>query len=222
MSSQPGYGEADVFGVWSLRILDAFLMMNPSVLAASVHRDGSFPKHSEPFGAEVRSPGHRSDDTGEGQEVLQLAAHEWLRLEEGDHLRHQVIPIPDHEHQWRVRGAVMVLPDPSTAEPLPDQVKYLPAFRILADVELWNELPTNPRPRIPLNGDVEWPFSVDVSRNVGIQPFLLIDRTRRFVTSHVGKLSAASDIRVARDPRCFQQLAEFKDSNGQTYCLATF
>jgi hypothetical protein len=78
----PGCGEAGVFGVWSLRILDAFLPMNSSVLAASVHRDGAFPKHSEPLAAEVLSSGHRSDDTGEDQEVLLLAAHEWLRLEE--------------------------------------------------------------------------------------------------------------------------------------------
>ena len=88
----------------------------------------------------------------------------------------------------------MVLAYPSAAKPSHYQVKDLTPLWILADMELRDELPSGPRPGIPLDGDVERPFSVDVTRNVGIQPFLLIDRTCRIVTAHVQRLTAASDM----------------------------
>ena len=46
----------------------------------------------------------------------------------------------------------------------------------------------------PLNGDVERSLPVDETRDVSIQPFLLIGRTCRIVTAHDGKLTAASDV----------------------------
>jgi hypothetical protein len=58
-----------------------------------------------------------------------------------------------------------------------NQVKDLPSFRALTDVELWYELPSSSRPLVPLDSDVKRTFSVDVTGYVGIQPFLLIDRT---------------------------------------------
>ena len=78
----------------------------------------------------------------------------------------------------------MVLANPSTAEPLDDQVEDLPSFGILTDMELGDELPTGSRARVPLDRDVERTFSVDVAGYVGIKPFLLIDRTRHIVTAH--------------------------------------
>jgi hypothetical protein len=70
----------------------------------------------------------------------------------------------------------VVLTDSTAAEPLPDQVEDLTSFGILAHVELGNELRPVPAPRTPLYGNVERSFSIDVSRYVGVQPFLLIDR----------------------------------------------
>ena len=74
-----------------------------------------------------------------------------------------------------------------------DTAKDLPAVSALADMELRYELPTDSRTRVPLNGDVEGPFSVDVTRNVGIQPFLLIDRTCRIVTAHCPRVMNSCD-----------------------------
>src|SRR6266498_4333920 len=111
----------------------------------------------------------------------------------------------------------MVIADSPAAETELDQVQDLTALGVLAYVKLRDELPTGPRPRVPLHGDVKRSFSIDITCNVGIQPFLLIDRTRGIVTAHVATLTVASDKwRVARDTRCFQHLAEFKDSNGHS------
>jgi hypothetical protein len=109
----------------------------------------------------VRSARHRSNDVGENEEVLLLVAQEWLCLEEGNDLGHQIVPVATNEDKRRVRRSAMVLTDPATAEPLPDQVKDLTSFGILTHVKLWNELPPVPGPRIPLHRYVERSFSVD-------------------------------------------------------------
>jgi hypothetical protein len=137
---------------------------------------------------------HRPHDTSEGTEVLLLATQKGIRFEEGDHIPQEIITTADDEHESRVRRAAMVLLDPSTAEAVLNEVEDLTPLRVLADMELRHELPTDPRARISLNGNVEGSFSIDVARNVGIQPFLLVDRTCRIVTAHVGKLAVASDM----------------------------
>jgi hypothetical protein len=71
----------------------------------------------------------------------------------------------------------MVLLDPSTTQAHGDRVQDLSPFLVLADVELRNELPSGSRARIPLNRYVERSFSIDITRDVRIQPFLLINRT---------------------------------------------
>jgi hypothetical protein len=50
-------------------------------------------------------------------------------------------------------------------------------------MELRNQLKPDATRRIALNRDREAAFSVDVTRDVAIQPFLLIVRTRHVVTS---------------------------------------
>src|SRR5437879_1883470 len=54
---------------------------------------------------------------------------------------------------------------------------------ILADVELRDELKSDPAGRVALHRDREASFSVDVTRDIAIQPFLLIVRTRHVVTT---------------------------------------
>jgi hypothetical protein len=129
----------------------------------------------------------RPYDAGEGLELLLLGAEKWLRLEERDHLGEEVIPVPHDEHQTGVTVAAMVLSYPSAAESQLDQVEDLTPLGVLADVKFRYESPTDPRARISLDGDVEGTFSVDVTRNVGIQSFLLIDRTCRIFTVHCPK-----------------------------------
>ena len=59
---------------------------------------------------------------------------------------------------------------------------YLSTIAILAHVKLRNKLIPHPTGRIAIYDDREGTFSVDVSRNVAIQPFLLIVRTRHIFT----------------------------------------
>jgi hypothetical protein len=120
---------------------------------------------------------HRPNDVGESVEVPLLAAQKGIRLEERDYLTQEIGSIANDEHESRVLRSAMVLLDPSAAQPVLDEVEDLTPLRVLADMELRHELPTNPRARIPLDGNVEGSFSIDVARDVGIQPFLLVDRT---------------------------------------------
>src|SRR4029077_8253640 len=72
--------------------------------------------------------------------------------------------------------------DVATVESLSDQLEDLSPLAVLADVELRNELKTNTARLVALHRDREASFSVDVTRDVAVQPFLLIVRTRHVVT----------------------------------------
>ena len=152
------------------------------------------PKAPKPFCAQVLASAHRSHDEGEGVELLLLRAQKAVRLEEGNDLGQKVGSFPNHVHQRRVGGAGVIPPDPAAAESRCDQVEDLTTLCVLADMELRDELPAGSRRFVPLNGDVERSFPVDETRDVSIQPFLLIGRTCRIVTAHARKLTAASDV----------------------------
>src|SRR5579884_1342097 len=79
----------------------------------------------------------------------------------------------------------MILADRSTTDPIPDQVEDLTTADVLTHSELGNDLPTKSCARVLLNRDVKAAFSIDESRYVRIQPFLLIGRTCRIVTAPV-------------------------------------
>ena len=168
--------------------------MHPPVPAASVHGDRQSAKRSEPSRAQVLSSRHRPNDPSEHEEVLLLRAQEGLRLEERDDLPKEILTSPHDVDKCPVARPAMILSYPSAADPFADQVEDLTPLRALTDMELRHELPTGPRARVPLDGHVEGSFSVDVARDVGIQPFLLIGRTRRIFTAHARKLAAASDM----------------------------
>ena len=88
----------------------------------------------------------------------------------------------------------MIRLDPSAAEALPYEIKDLTPLGALTHVQLRNELPTVLRARIPLDRYVERSLSVNVARDVGVQPFLLINRTRHIVTAHVVTLTRGCDM----------------------------
>ena len=84
--------------------------MHPAVPAAAVHDDRSFPQCLKPDLAQVFTAFHRSDNAGEDDELLLFRAQERLRLEEGDDLVKQVIPVPDDEHQAGVAIPPVISP----------------------------------------------------------------------------------------------------------------
>ncbi len=77
----------------------------------------------------------------------------------------------------------MILTDRSTADLPPYQVKNLDPGDILTSSKLRHELPTAPRAGVPLNRHMKTTFSVNKTRDVRVQSFLLIDRTCHIFTS---------------------------------------
>src|SRR5256714_4957955 len=71
-------------------------------------------------------------------------------------------------------------------------MENLSPVTVLADVELRNQLKPDATARIALHRDREAAFSVDVTRDIAIQPFLLIVRTRHVVTVPPGVAGASS------------------------------
>ena len=165
--------------------------MNSAVSAASVHGDCYLTEFFEAALDQVTSLLHSSDDISELQEVHVLTADQGLTFEEWDYLVDEVVPVTNHEHETSISSSSVILTDPSAVHPMRYEVEDLPALRVLADMELGYELPSQPCRRIALDRDVKRTFSVDVSRYVGIQSFLLIFRTDRIVTAHFSRLMTA-------------------------------
>ena len=78
----------------------------------------------------------------------------------------------------------MVLTNLTAAEPAGDEVEDLTPFDVLADSELRDQLPTGSGAVVPTDRYVKRTFSIDETRNIRIQPFLLIVRTGWIFTAH--------------------------------------
>jgi hypothetical protein len=78
----------------------------------------------------------------------------------------------------------MVLTNLAAAEATGDEVEDLAPLAVLADPELWYQLPTGPGACIPTDRYVKRTFSINETRNIRIQPFLLIVRTGWIFTAH--------------------------------------
>ena len=85
-----------------------------------------------------------------------------------------------HENERSITFAVR--PDAAATEPRTDELEDLGPVTVLADLELRNELKSDATGRVALHRDREASFSVNITRDVAIQPFLLIVRTRHVVT----------------------------------------
>jgi len=154
------------------------------VPAASIHGERLGNQRSEARFCQVLLPAHRPNDAGEGEELTLLRAHERLRLEEWDDPRQEVFPTANHVHQRGVRTRSMVLTNLTAAEAADDEVENLTPFAVLADAELRYQLPAGPGACVPTDRYVKRTFSIDETRNICIQPFLLIVRTGWIFTAH--------------------------------------
>jgi hypothetical protein len=103
-----------------------------------------------------------------------------LRSKNGMTRFEEVVAIAHDEHECTVPAAVPS--DATASESCLDQPEDLSPVAVLADMELRDQLKPDTTGRIALHRDREAAFSVDVTRDVAIQPFLLIVRTRHFVT----------------------------------------
>ena len=169
-------------GVQSLRILDSHELVPAHfpVASASVHGERHL---QEPVEADVgamvalsKLPNNRS----ELLEVRVLRREHGVTFEERNHAFEQVVAVTHHENECPITLAVR--PDAAATEPCTDELEDLRPVTVLADMELRHELESDATSRVALHRDREASFSVYITRDVAIQPFLLIVRTRHVVT----------------------------------------
>jgi hypothetical protein len=151
--------------------------MKAPVAPSSVHRPGFVEQFGKALVGEMFACFHPANYAGEAFKLLVLATHKRIALEEGNHSLQEIIPLSDDQHQSVVIRATMVLADAPTADLPLDEVGNLSPYDILTDPELGSKLPTNPASWVALNCYVKTTFTIDETRNVRVQPFLLIDRT---------------------------------------------
>ena len=80
----------------------------------------------------------------------------------------------------------MVLTNSTAAKPPAYEVEDLTTLGVLTDVKLGNQLPTGSGAFVSADRYVERTFSIDETRDVRVQPFLLIVRTGWIVTASLG------------------------------------
>ena len=120
-------------------------------------------------------------DAGELFKVLLLRREHWIAFEERNDLLEQVSAVTNHEDERSITSAVRL--DVATPEPRANQLQYLGPVTVLADVELRYELKPDAARAIALHRNRKASFSIDVTRDAAVQPFLLIVRTRHVVTT---------------------------------------
>src|SRR5580658_7008627 len=120
---------------------------------------------------------HARHYVGKGDELLLFAANQRILLEEGNNFPEQIITAAHGQHVGVVARAFVILPDHPAIKSLSNEVENLDPRHILTNSELRNELKTDSRTGIPLDGYVKATFSINKTCDVGVQSFLLIDRT---------------------------------------------
>jgi hypothetical protein len=175
-------GRSALSGIQSLRILDIYELVPPHMpeAAATVHRQRNLQQLAEAGDGAVMTLSHSSDDAGELLEVRMLRRQERDALEERNDGFEECTSFSDDEHNRSIPLAVRF--DVAATQPLTDQLENLSPIAILADVELRDELESDAARGVALHRYREASFSVDVTRDVAVQPFLLIVRTRHVVT----------------------------------------
>jgi hypothetical protein len=124
---------------------------------------------------------HLSDDPSELLEVRSFRRQKRDAFEERDDALKKRLSLANYEHQRHVALAIRL--DVATAETIANEFQHLSPVAVLADMELRDELETNATRSIALHRNREASFSVYVTRDVAVQPFLLIVRTRHVFTT---------------------------------------
>jgi hypothetical protein len=124
---------------------------------------------------------HRSHDRRKLLKVLLLRGQERRPFKERDYMLQEILTSSYDVDQCTVLPSIG-LDVAASAEPFAYQPEHLAPVPVLADMELWNKLKTAPARRIAVDGDCKAALAIYVTRDVAIQPFLLIVRTRHIVT----------------------------------------
>ena len=110
-----------------------------------------------------------------------LRGEERRPLEKRNHVLEKVASSSDDIDQCTILPSVG-LDVAASSEPLAYQSKHLSPVTVLADMELGNQLIAAATRGVAVDGDCKAALAIYVARNVAIQPFLLIVRTRHIFT----------------------------------------
>jgi hypothetical protein len=124
---------------------------------------------------------HRSHDRRKLLEVLVLRGQERRPLKEGDHVLQKVTSPSDNINQSTILLSIG-LDVAAAIEPIAYQPKHLSPVTVLADMKLWNQLIPATTRWVAIDGDRKAALAIYIARDVAIQPFLLIVRTRHIFT----------------------------------------
>ena len=95
----------------------------------------------EPLRREMLPVLHRRHDDGEGLELEALLAEDGVGSKERDDLRQKIVAVPYHVNERPVpTSSPGVGPDSAAAEPGSQELEDRGSLRVLADVELGDEL----------------------------------------------------------------------------------
>ena len=128
---------------------------------------------------------HRPNDTGEGEELSLLRLRRGCVSKNGTTFV-RGLPYGERRTPVRCRRSLDGSHGSDRSRGAGDEVEDLSPFDVLTDAELGNQLrPALVRSCVPTDRYVKRTFSIDETRDVRIQPFLLIVRTGWIFTAHV-------------------------------------
>ena len=124
---------------------------------------------------------HRLNDRRELLELLVLRGDERRPLEERNHVRNEVYT-PSNDVDQRTVLSSIGFDVAASTKPRLDHAQHLSPVTVLADMKLRHQLVASTTRWIAVDADCEAALAVYITRNVAIQSFLLIVRTRHIVT----------------------------------------
>jgi hypothetical protein len=132
---------------------------------------------------------HQGDDPDELVEVLPLRSPKWVLLEERNDLRAEILESVNVEPE-EILTVIVASPIPvdlAAAEESAEVLQRVTARLSLDDVERWSYLPLESHLVTRVDGAAETALSIHEAHDPssGLEPFLLVFRTRRIVTLHV-------------------------------------
>jgi len=124
---------------------------------------------------------HRSHDHRKLLKVLLLRGQERRPLKKGNHAPQRVVALSHNVHHCTIVPSVGLYVAGSAKPPV-DQLEHLAPVTVLADMKLRDKLKPCTACRVTVDGDCKAALAIYKARDVAIQPFLLIVRTRHIFT----------------------------------------
>jgi hypothetical protein len=164
-----------------LTIFDELCPSHTPESTASIHRKRDFQKPDETVRCPMLTESHRSHNRRKLLKVLMLGGQEGRLFKERDYVLQQVTSPSDNINQSTVLPSVG-LNIAASIEPIAYQPQYLRPVIVLTDMELRNQLIPVTTRWVAIDGDRKAALAIYIARDVAIQPFLLIVRTRHIFT----------------------------------------